>query len=153
MNVLSRLVYRLRKLSWRVTRPTTLGARVILEKDGAILLVKHTYHRHWYLPGGGVNKGETVEEAARREAAEEVGAELGELRLVGVYDSFSEYKSDHVVVFSCDSFTLGGGTDAAEIEHVQKFSLRDLPVTISPATLRRIREYVSGEGLPVVGPW
>ena len=62
MKILPSLLYRIRRLTWRISRPTTLGARVLLEKDGTVVLVKHTYHRHWYLPGGGVNKGETLEE-------------------------------------------------------------------------------------------
>ncbi|WBV64349.1 NUDIX domain-containing protein [Legionella pneumophila 130b] len=35
----------------------TLGARAIVTNaEGHVLLVKHTYQPHWYLPGGGVKK-------------------------------------------------------------------------------------------------
>jgi 8-oxo-dGTP pyrophosphatase MutT (NUDIX family) len=125
---------------------------LILEQDGAILLVKHTYQRHWYLPGGGVDKGETVEEAARRETDEELGAELGTLHLVGVYTNFYEHKNDHVIVLSCDAFTLTGQTDH-EIERFDFFCMDDLPHDVSPGSLRRIREYADGNSLPTVGRW
>ena len=72
--------------------------------DGRILLVKHTDTDGWYLPGGGVQSGETLGDAIRREAAEETGAVLHELWLFGVYSNFSEAKSDHVVVFCSEDF-------------------------------------------------
>ncbi|MDQ0343857.1 8-oxo-dGTP pyrophosphatase MutT (NUDIX family) [Lederbergia wuyishanensis] len=45
-------------------------------QDEKVLLVKHTYQNHWYLPGGGVEKSETLERAIRRECKEEIGADL-----------------------------------------------------------------------------
>lgn len=53
-----------------------------------------------YLPGGGVKEGKMAEHAARREAATELGAQLRNLRLVGVYSNFREHKSDHIVVLA-----------------------------------------------------
>lgn len=152
MKALPRLFYLVNRLLWRITKPTTVGVRLILEKDGAVLLVKHTYQRHWYLPGGVVKKGEYVEDAARREASEELGAKLGDLNLFGVYTNFYEYKNDHIIVFSCDDFSLTGKTDH-EIERFDFFRSDSLPNGVSPGSLRRIREYVDGNGLPFVGPW
>ena len=152
MRPLPRLLYIINRLRWRITKPITVGVRLILEKDQTVLLVKHTYQRHWYLPGGGIRKGETVEEAARREAAEELGAELGNLHLVGVYTNFYERKNDHVVVLSCDDFALTGKTDH-EIECFDFFRFDGLPNGVSPGSLRRIREYTNGNGSPVVGLW
>ena len=77
MRLLPRVLYNINRLRYRVIRPVTVGVRLILEKGQAVLLVKHTYQYDWYLPGGGVKRGETLEGAARREAAEELGAELG----------------------------------------------------------------------------
>ena len=76
MNVITRLLHRINRLRWRITKPITVGVRLLLVRERTVLLVKHTYHRRWYLPGGGVCKGETLEDAARREAAEELGATL-----------------------------------------------------------------------------
>lgn len=89
---------------WAVTRPLTVGVRTMLISDGQVVLVRHTYQNAWYFPGGGAKRRETLERAARREASEEAGAELGELVLFGAYSSFSEHKSDHVVVFLCHDF-------------------------------------------------
>ena len=152
MRPLPRMLYVINRLRWRITKPITVGVRLILVQKQTVLLVKHTYQQHWYLPGGGVKKGETIEQAVRREAAEEFGAKLGHLRLMGVYSNFYEHKNDHVVVFSCNDFTLTGETDS-EIECFDYFRFDDLPRHISPGSLRRIREYVSQSGLPVIGVW
>jgi 8-oxo-dGTP pyrophosphatase MutT (NUDIX family) len=146
------LLHTVARLRWRVAKPITLGVRLILEKEQAVLLVKHTYQRQWYLPGGGVGRGETLEEAARREAAEEIGATLGKLRLFGIYTNFYEHKSDHVVIFACDDFALTGRTDA-EIERFDFFDFDDLPDGVSPGTRRRIHEYVNGRDVLAVGVW
>ena len=152
MKPLPRLLYAIDRLRWWISKPITVGVRLILEKDEVVLLVKHTYQRQWYLPGGGVRKGEMLEEAARREAAEEVGATLGELRLFGVYTNFYDHKNDHVIVFSCDDFTLTGETDS-EIERFGFFSFDDLPEDTSPGSQRRIKEYMTRHASPVVGMW
>ena len=53
----------------------SIRARVIIIRDDAIAMIeRHRAGRHYYVfPGGGVEPGETVEEAAAREAAEELG--------------------------------------------------------------------------------
>lgn len=52
----------------------TVGAMCIIERDdGAILLVRQVYRRHWGVPGGLLERGEDAADAARREVFEEVG--------------------------------------------------------------------------------
>jgi mutator protein MutT len=73
-------------------------ACVLIEDGGRVLLAKRSGGRpeagRWHLPGGFVDRGETVEAAAGREAVEEVGltVEIGDL--LGVYS----YPDDPVVV-------------------------------------------------------
>lgn len=131
----------------------TVGVRVLLIRDNAILLVKHTYQQHWYLPGGGVKKGETLQEAIRREAREEVGIDLRDLTLFGAYSNFGEYKSDHIIVFLCTDFLLRGSPMSSEIEKCCFFDLENLPADISPGTKRRVEEYMRADGLPQIGRW
>jgi ADP-ribose pyrophosphatase YjhB (NUDIX family) len=106
MKPFPRLLYQLNRLRYRLTRPVTLGVRLLLLQEGKVLLVQHTYQPERYLPGGKVEHGETTEDAARREAREEVGATLGPLRLFGVYTNFYEGRSDHIIVFACDDVRL-----------------------------------------------
>ncbi len=152
-SLLMRLVYRLATIYWWFTRPMIVGVRVLLIQNGQVILVRHTYQDHWYLPGGAVKKGEMPIEAARREVMEEVGAEVGEhLRLAGLFSNFIEHKSDHIVLFVCEQFEQGDRSDRWEIEACRSFDLDALPVDVSPATARRIGEYSTGEGV-TTGKW
>ena len=76
-----------------------------------ILLVKHVYEDKWYIPGGIVEKGERLDEAVRREAMEEVGAALVDLRLFGAYTNLWKARTDHIVVFISQKFNLNGRSD------------------------------------------
>ena len=152
MKSIAQIVHALYVLKWRILKPVTLGVRVLMESDGKVLLVKHTYEDLWYLPGGAVKRGETLEDAIRREAAEEVGAQLGRLCLLGVYTSFTEHKSDHVLVFVCHDFSLTGAMDR-EIARFGHFDMETLPECTSPATRRRIQEYRMGTTAAHVGMW
>lgn len=138
-------------LSWRIYHPITLGVRVMLIRDGRVLLVQHTYRDGWFLPGGGIKKNETVAAAARREAHEEAGATLAELSLFGIYSNFSESKSDHVAVFTSTDFQFTGEHDD-EIARIDWFPLDALPPDASPGTRDRIAEYLAG-GAPLAGDW
>lgn len=142
MKVIRKIGYKMFKVLWKITKPVTAGARVLLVKDGKILLVKHTYQEQWYLPGGGLKKGETFEEAIKREIKEEIGGQVSNLKLLGVYNNFYENKNDHVVIFVSNNFTITGKTDR-EIEEYRYFDLNNLPEKVSRGTKKRINEYIS----------
>ena len=152
MSAFKKFLYAIYKLPWAITRPITLGVRILLVKDGQVLLVKPTYQNGWYLIGGGVKRNETLEQAARREAKEEVGAELGRLELFGIFTSFYESKSDHIAVFQCTDFTYTGKKDF-EIEQFGLFPLDSLPADILQGPESRIQEYLQGQDRPKYGYW
>ncbi len=110
----------------------------------------------WYFPGGGVKRDESVETAARREAAEEVGAVIGDqpgdMRLVGIFANFVDYKSDHVICFLSEAFTLGHRPPSPEIADARLFPLDALPADASPGTRRKVEAYRAGT-LGNVGEW
>ena len=92
---------KLRHAWWFVARPTSVGVlALVVDDEGRILLVEHTYRRGWYLPGGGVHRQEPLEDTLRRELREEVGVDpTGPPRLHGTFSNFSEGKSDYIVLF------------------------------------------------------
>ena len=93
---------------WRLQRPITAGVRgLVRDERGRVLLIRHTYIPGWYLPGGGVEKQETMREALARELDEEVGVLVdGAPRLFGIYANFREFKSDHVALYCIDEFQI-----------------------------------------------
>lgn len=152
MSLKWRILYLLARCYWRIFKPLTLGVKLMLIEDEAIWLVQHSYQPGWFLPGGGVKRNEDFATAVRREAREELGANLADLHLFGVYSNDSQYKNDHVVVFVSHNFRVGKA-DKAEIRAVQKFPLNQLPPDVSRGTGRRIEEFVNGRIHPEAGIW
>ena len=104
MHLLKRFAFRgtylILRFYWFLFRPHTYGAKVAIERDGKVLLVKHSYgSRAWCFPGGGQKRGESLEETAKREVKEEVGLDLASVEFIGNFVSKNEYKHDHVHVF------------------------------------------------------
>ncbi len=137
-----RTVRMVEKASWRVRRPLTLGVRaMILNEKQEFLLVRHTYIDGWYFPGGGVEKGESLESAVARELSEEVGVRLeGPPTLFGAYTYLREYKSDHVIFYAADQWSITPNKNM-EIAEFGFFSRRNIPDDTSPGTKRRLAEY------------
>lgn len=83
----------------------------VVEHDGQILLIEYADARlghHWGLPGGGVEPGETIQQALRREVLEETGAPVivGRLLLVNEVDPARDgtlYSDEHELrlIFHC----------------------------------------------------
>lgn len=60
-----------------LTPAFTVGAMCFIERsDGTLLLVQLSYRNRWGVPGGLLKRGETPQDAARREVREEVGLEV-----------------------------------------------------------------------------
>jgi len=120
----------------------TLGARaIVVNKDNQILLVKHTYQPHWYLPGGGVKKTESVKNAVIRELKEEVGlVPTEEPELFGIYFHTYLGVNDYPVIFIVKNYSLIK-SDSPEIEKMGWFHYDQLPEMVSPGTKRRLTEY------------
>jgi 8-oxo-dGTP diphosphatase len=67
-----------------------IGVSACVWRDGKVLLVergKEPWKGKWSLPGGGLEFGETVREAARRELHEETGIEADLVKLVDIDDA------------------------------------------------------------------
>lgn len=150
--LLLHFLYKIYKLIFFFTRPVIIGVRVMLIRDGQILLVKHSYQDGWLIPGGGIKRKETEEQAARRECREEIGAEVSKMELVGVFTNFSEFKNDHIVLFKSDDFTIYPKADI-EIEHAEFFKMNDLPADMMPGSQRRIEDYLHERPIPWDGIW
>ena len=137
------LIFRLARLWQRLTRPLTVGTRaLVVDGEGRVLLVRHSYLPGWHLPGGKVNKGETAADAAMRELREETGlTAMVPPRLLGLYGRFSHGGSDHVAVYLVEHWTGSVRPDGLEIAEAGFFTLGHLPDGTSQATLRRLREY------------
>ena len=131
---------------------STLGARaIVLNAEQQVLLVQHTYHSHWYIPGGGVKKGESVKAAVLRELYEEVGLSvIGEPQLLGIYHHRILGVPDYPVVYLITNFSLSEA-NSPEIKQMAWFAYDNLPSTTSPGTRRRLDEYFSRT--PVSDAW
>ena len=147
-----RLIYLAYRVYCFIFRPKTIGVRVMLIQNGEVLLVRQTYMPGWFMPGGGVKRGETLDEALRREAREEVGAEMGALQLLGIYSNFDKLKSDHNALFLCTDFVLSIRQDR-EIAEARFFPLDSLPEELIPGHRRRLEEYHAGKAHPQYGEW
>lgn len=143
LRLVATLLNRALRLYWRITKPVTFGVRaLVLGPDGRLLLVKHTYDRHWYLPGGAMKRGEAAEAALRREAKEEVGiAELRIEKKLGTYTSTREGKRDTIAVFVAHAQAVGR-RQRLEIAAAEWFAPGALPADASPATQRRVQEFL-----------
>lgn len=85
---------------WCVTRPRHRGALVAVHVGDRLLLLRASYRRAWNFPGGSIARGETPEQAARRELAEETGIEAADLRLDRVLHGLWDFQRDEVHVFA-----------------------------------------------------
>lgn len=73
---------------------------VITNQEQQILLLKATYADcTWGLPGGGLDKGETIHDALKRECLEELGCDIKIDYLSGVY--YHSAVNSHAFIFKC----------------------------------------------------
>ena len=144
------LVTRLITFAAAFARPMTLGVRAMtIDSQNRVLLVRHTYVPGYYLPGGGVEAGETLAQSMERELAEEGNVRLlAPAVLHGVYLNRNASKRDHVALFVVRAFEQTGPRKPdAEIAEAGFFPLDALPEAATDATRARIAEVIGGAPL------
>jgi 8-oxo-dGTP pyrophosphatase MutT (NUDIX family) len=125
----------------------TLGVRgAVFDQDGRILLVRHSYVPGWYLPGGGVEPGESMHAALGRELIEEGGIALtGPSRLFGLYWNARASPRDHVALYVCRDWEQAQPPPRnMEIVDSGFFHPDSLPEETTDATRRRLAEIAGG---------
>jgi 8-oxo-dGTP pyrophosphatase MutT (NUDIX family) len=126
----------------------TLGVRamVLNEAERTVFLVRHTYVPGWYLPGGGVERGETMRQALAKELLEEGNIELtGEPALFSIYYNTRASIRDHVALYVIKQFAQSAPRlPDREIAECGFFPLDALPGGTTASTRRRIAEVLEG---------
>ena len=141
---------RLMHVYWRFSRGLTLGVRgLVLDADGRVFLIKHTYTAGWQLPGGGVEAGETLLEALARELREEGNIEFtGAPKLHGVFYHPRYSVRDHVTLYVVRDFRQPTPpVPNNEIAEHGFFALDALPHDTTSGTRARIAEALHGQPL------
>jgi len=135
---------------WRFARGATLGAfGMVIDGQGRVFLIQHSYVSGWHLPGGGVETGEAVKTALARELMEEGNIRLtGEPVLHGVFHNHRVSKRDHVALFVVRDFVQDSAPvpDREIIAH-GFFALDELPPDTGRATRARIAEVFKGQAI------
>lgn len=137
-----RLANRVRR-QWRMFRKVPLrGVSIIARNErGEVLLVRHSYGPDvWALPGGGVARGESPDDAVRRELLEEVGCECRQLRLVTTMEE--EISGSPHTAFLYEALLMGKPKpDEREIVEARMFAPEALPGQLGRITASRLARW------------
>lgn len=124
------------------------------EPGGALLLMRRSDNALWGLPGGYVERGESVEAAAMREVYEETGVEVALGRLIGVYSdpkrqviAYADGNRVQAVNLCFEARPVGQGRPTTPEETLETgwFEPSALPAPRVPIHEIRIRDALAGE--------
>jgi ADP-ribose pyrophosphatase YjhB (NUDIX family) len=118
---------------------TVVAVFVFIRKEDTILLVKQSYGKqYWSLPGGVMEAGESIDQAAIREVKAETGLDIRLGRLVGVYSKPDE----GALALTFEGFIEGGKLKADnEVSEVGYFPLARLPDKIRAHLHQRVEDF------------
>ena len=110
-----------------------VGVGVVIRRDGKVLLGRRKGSHGaytWGLPGGHLEAGETVEECARRETAEETGLQIARTVNVGFTNDIFAAENKHYVTLFVEASDPGGTPQVLEADKCESwewFSTSQLP--------------------------
>ncbi len=118
---------------------------IIIEQQGGIVLVERRNPPHgWALPGGFIDYGESAEDAAAREAEEETGLSLVDLRQFHVYSDPARDPRLHTITTVFIARGRGEPTGGDDAVSARVFDPAALPQRMAFDHREIIMDYVSG---------
>lgn len=151
---IQRLVRRVIHVWFLLSRGMTMGVRaMVLDGEGRVFLVRHSYVPGWHFPGGGIELGQDAREALEMELREEGNLVLeDEPALFAAYFNPVASRRDHVLLYIVRAFSQTGPRKPdREIVETGFFALDALPAGTTRATRQRLREVL--DGAPVSPRW
>ena len=121
-------------------------AAVVADIDGKIVMIRRALEPgmgKWAVPGGYVDRGEVVEEAAMREVEEEAGLKVEITALIGVY---SRPEDANILVVYAGKVVGGQLVAGAEAQEVGLFDVASLPPLAFERDAVIIREWQEHTG-------
>ena len=130
----------------------------VFDKENRLLLQRRTDNKSWGLPGGFMELGETVQEAAKREVFEETGLHLGKLDLFGIYSGPDYDKTfpngDQVsmvqLLFTCNEYEGELVNHNSESLNNAFFSLDQLPENLFSDHQKFFHDLISNKEQPIL---
>jgi 8-oxo-dGTP pyrophosphatase MutT (NUDIX family) len=127
-----------------------IGAGVFVYKNDKVLLQKRNDNLCWSMHSGGLEFGETVENAAKRELLEETGIIANNLELLGVFSGndmrYTYPNGDKVsivqIIYVCNDFSGNILPETDEITELAWFDINNLPKEISPPDVKAFHAFV-----------
>lgn len=111
-------------------KPQSVAGIVFSPDRTQVLLIQRRDVPVWVLPGGGIDPGESPEDAVVREILEETGFTVKRERLVGVYEPINRL-AKQTELYEC-AIVSGSAETTAETRQVRFFALSSLPKLMPP---------------------
>jgi ADP-ribose pyrophosphatase YjhB (NUDIX family) len=131
---------------------------VIPDGQDRILLIRRTDNKYWSIPGGGIEPGESVREAARREVEEETGIDCEITGMVGIYSNprhvaaydDGEVRQEFSICLTgrCLGGSLRTSSESSEVRFVPALDI--LGYEIHPSIRLRINHYLKRRAEPYI---
>ena len=123
------------------------GTSVAIIKENKILLTQREDFEVWCLPGGAVEMGESIPQAAMREAKEETGLTIELTRLVGLYGRSRGQEAVHNILFAAKPIAGALTPQVSEVINIGYFTLEEaLNQKLLADHAQRITDALSGIG-------
>ena len=117
-----------------------VSVEALIVMDEALLFLRRNNQPakgEWWFPGGRIRKGESLEEALRREVKEETGLEVSSYKLINVYSRVFPERHDIAIAYLCK---CKKGKVKLNNEHSEYRLFKIMPIGLNPYLLETARD-------------